>query len=262
MSKARRSLGPVARVVFHPAFALFLVPALLIWIRAEAGVPWPAPKAWLPERIDRMFGLTGWGTTHPAMFGGFYVKQGLRGDELVVASGHGPVDRSFSTNHTLRDPASIAVAASSHMFYTHGYADWFGIVRITKVQHLSQEYKVFVRDRILLDADWLIDQIRIHHDFTVAQGWTVRHEWDTSGPMPTLEFQFRHVRYFWKNILLDSLFVVGLTWALACVARTPIVLIRRNRMWRFRRGLCPTCTYDVSGTDATICPECGQGIWP
>ena len=36
------------------------------------------------------------------------------------------------------------------------------------------------------------------------------------------------------------------------------LLIRFRRAWRVRRGLCPDCSYNLTGNTSGICPECGR----
>ena len=36
--------------------------------------------------------------------------------------------------------------------------------------------------------------------------------------------------------------------------------IREREQWRWRRGLCGACAYDLTGNESGVCPECGTRI--
>lgn len=56
----------------------------------------------------------------------------------------------------------------------------------------------------------------------------------------------------WPGLILNTLFYAGIWWALLAILR----FIRRTL--RTRRGLCPSCGYDMQGLSNTPCPECGH----
>jgi hypothetical protein len=53
------------------------------------------------------------------------------------------------------------------------------------------------------------------------------------------------------SFLVNTLFYAGLLWLLFAA---PFALRRRRRI---KRGLCPTCAYDLRATQSPVCPECG-----
>lgn len=56
------------------------------------------------------------------------------------------------------------------------------------------------------------------------------------------------------ELIGDTACYTGLSWlAMRCISR-------RRAHLRMRRGLCPACTYDLTGNVSGICPECGTSI--
>jgi len=52
--------------------------------------------------------------------------------------------------------------------------------------------------------------------------------------------------------VVNTVFYAAVLWLLLFAA--PFAL----RRWRgIRRGLCPKCAYDLRGSIAQVCPECG-----
>ena len=56
----------------------------------------------------------------------------------------------------------------------------------------------------------------------------------------------------WPGFALNTVFYAVVLWLLFAA---PFALRRRRRI---KRGLCPKCAYDLRGTQANICPECGS----
>lgn len=56
----------------------------------------------------------------------------------------------------------------------------------------------------------------------------------------------------WRGLILSTLFYAAIWWGLLALPR----LIRRTL--RARRGLCPSCAYDMRGLTNSPCPECGR----
>ncbi len=59
---------------------------------------------------------------------------------------------------------------------------------------------------------------------------------------------------FWPGFAGDTVFY-GAATGVFMLVRTQVVRFRRRR-----RGLCPFCRYDLSGSDSDTCPECGRTI--
>ena len=55
----------------------------------------------------------------------------------------------------------------------------------------------------------------------------------------------------WPGFAINTVFYAVVLWLLFAA---PFVVRRRRRI---RRGLCPKCAYDLRGTHASVCPECG-----
>ncbi len=75
----------------------------------------------------------------------------------------------------------------------------------------------------------------------------------TDGSIPVPDFRCVPLRPIWRGVVLNSAFYAGL-W-LVPIGVVPLVRAGRRR----RRGLCPTCAYDLLGDLAEGCPECGWG---
>lgn len=74
-----------------------------------------------------------------------------------------------------------------------------------------------------------------------------------TSPTPTTAAEIRALPYLpiWKGLTINTAFYATL-WASAWAAfRTTRLLLRR------RRGLCPTCAYDLKHNLPPGCPECG-----
>lgn len=72
--------------------------------------------------------------------------------------------------------------------------------------------------------------------------------------------RFLPVRPIWGGLLLNTL-IFAIAWALLLVAMF-VGGSRLRRRWRLKRGRCPACRYDLSGTQHEACPECGIAIRP
>ena len=60
------------------------------------------------------------------------------------------------------------------------------------------------------------------------------------------------LRALWPGFAINTVFYAAILWLLFA---GPFAL----RRWRrIKRGLCPKCAYDLRGTQANICPECGS----
>jgi hypothetical protein len=55
----------------------------------------------------------------------------------------------------------------------------------------------------------------------------------------------------WAGLAINTTFYAAIWWLLLALPR----LIRRTL--RTRRGLCPSCAYDMRGLANAPCPECG-----
>ena len=72
----------------------------------------------------------------------------------------------------------------------------------------------------------------------LSVGASAIHAWELTTPPTT------HV--------VNTVFYAAVLWLLLFAA--PFAL----RRWRgIRRGLCPKCAYDLRGSIAQVCPECG-----
>jgi len=65
-------------------------------------------------------------------------------------------------------------------------------------------------------------------------------------PNGVTQFEFH---YWWVALLLSA---TPLFW----IAEWGLDVRRR------RRGLCPICSYDLTGNTSGVCPECGKPIMP
>jgi hypothetical protein len=55
----------------------------------------------------------------------------------------------------------------------------------------------------------------------------------------------------WPGFAINTVFYAAVLWLLFGAS----FALRKRRL--IRRGLCPKCAYDMRGTPATVCPECG-----
>ena len=58
----------------------------------------------------------------------------------------------------------------------------------------------------------------------------------------------------WPGFAINTIFYAAIVWLLFAF---PFALRRRRRI---KRGLCPACAYDLRGSPATTCPECGKAV--
>ena len=60
----------------------------------------------------------------------------------------------------------------------------------------------------------------------------------------------------WPGFAINTVFYAAILWMLFAA---PFALRRRRRI---KRGLCPTCGYDLRGRsgESTLCPECGKSL--
>jgi hypothetical protein len=63
----------------------------------------------------------------------------------------------------------------------------------------------------------------------------------------------------WRGLVGNTVFYATLVIA---AVYGPKWLVNRRRQRRFRRGLCPMCHYNLAGTLAAVCPECGAELSP
>ena len=96
-----------------------------------------------------------------------------------------------------------------------------------------------------LTAEWgYLDRLKPRHAVSIP----------TSGPLGdelTKSFLLPYLPY-WPGLLADTLFYALLFAALHQLTT------RARRARRRRRNRCAACGYDLSGLDATPCPECGH----
>jgi len=67
------------------------------------------------------------------------------------------------------------------------------------------------------------------------------------------------LRPLWPGFAINTVFYAFILWLLFALGGTPFVLRRRRRI---RRGLCPTCAYDLRGATGEVCAECGAAVTP
>ncbi len=60
------------------------------------------------------------------------------------------------------------------------------------------------------------------------------------------------LRPIWPGFAINTVFYAAILWMLFAA---PFALRRRLRI---KRGLCPACGYDLRGSGASVCPECGK----
>jgi hypothetical protein len=60
----------------------------------------------------------------------------------------------------------------------------------------------------------------------------------------------------WPGFAINTLFYAGILWLLFAA---PFALRRRSRT---KRGLCPSCGYDLRGCVSQTCAECGRAVMP
>jgi hypothetical protein len=74
--------------------------------------------------------------------------------------------------------------------------------------------------------------------------------------------RWKTTRELWHKRLDVQIGSVSFEWLLAASIVAP--LLRAARQYRRalarRRGLCPSCRYDLTGNVSGICPECGQDV--
>jgi hypothetical protein len=71
-----------------------------------------------------------------------------------------------------------------------------------------------------------------------------------NGKITTSYFRALPVRPIWRGLAADTGIFAG-AWLSGLVLAGA-----GRRWWRRRRGRCPACGYDLSGS-STVCPECG-----
>jgi hypothetical protein len=110
-----------------------------------------------------------------------------------------------------------------------------------------------------LSGDWT-------RPLTPAEGDALVREWAASGRGPLWMRDWAlhpsaAARLTWHGGVWFALGLIGIgAWAvtLTRVGRAAAAM-RRHRLalWRGRRGLCPSCGYELRGAAAARCPECG-----
>jgi hypothetical protein len=78
-------------------------------------------------------------------------------------------------------------------------------------------------------------------------GWLVGGAVESRGN----EFIALPYRPIWPGFAINTLFYAGILWLLFAA---PFALRRRRRI---KHGLCSKCGYDLRGSNASACPECG-----
>ncbi len=84
----------------------------------------------------------------------------------------------------------------------------------------------------------------------VAVAW--ERNWELHGLIGCLDFL--PSSYAWPGFAINTLFYAVILWMLFAA---PFALRRWRRV---KRGLCPACGYDLRGSSADVCPECGKPV--
>ena len=92
--------------------------------------------------------------------------------------------------------------------------------------------------------------------------WVASYWWITHALMSWHDEYFTAHRGKWLGIVVNTIFYAAILWLILLLA-LPLVIsatpwARRRR--RAKQGLCIRCAYDLSGTDHTLCPECGTEV--
>lgn len=58
----------------------------------------------------------------------------------------------------------------------------------------------------------------------------------------------------WLGVILNTIFYAAILWLLFAAPGTA------RRWWRTKHGLCARCGYDLHGSNAFACPECGTNV--
>src|SRR5262249_32247610 len=97
----------------------------------------------------------------------------------------------------------------------------------------------------------------------LGRGTTWKREWLIKSPLKPVGLTKHRdgwrdlpAKPIWPGFAINTIFYAAVLWLpFAALGR-----IRRSR--RTKRGLCPTCAYDLRGGRHSACPECGAAVCP